>query len=230
MKDKNTDLLLRTGHRERLRQNFLDDKLADYEILELLLSYAIPRRDVRPLARTLLHKFGGIYPILSASVEDLSAIAGIGNNTAIFIKVVQKIMLLGYESHAKSDAIFLNRQTLENYCKLMLGGKTIEEMHVLYLDPDGRLMKQETHSHGTPNEAALFTNEITRNAIVLHAYGVVLIHNHPRANLSFSSQDIQITQELARQLKICDIKLVDHYLVSGGVLYSMRDSYFLEQL
>ena len=229
MKDKDTDLSLRAGHRERLRQNFLDDKLANYEILELLLSYAIPRRDFRPLAKMLLHKFGGIYPILSASVEDLSAIPGVGHNTAIFIKVVQKIMLFGYESHAQSDAIFLTRETLENYCKLMLGGKNIEEMHILYLDPDGRLIKQETHSRGTHNEAALFTNEITRNAIVLHAHGVVLIHNHPRANVSFSSQDVQITQELARQLKICDVKLVDHYLVSGGILYSMRESYFLEQ-
>lgn len=230
MKEKNADLSLRTGHRERLRQNFLDDKLADYEILELLLSYAIPRRDVRPLARTLLHKFGGIYPILSASIEDLSDVTGVGHNTAIFIKVVQKIMLLGYESHAQSESTFLTKETLNNYCKLMLGGKTIEEMHVLYLDPDGRLIKQETHSRGTHNEAALFTNEIVRNAIIMHAYGVVLIHNHPRANVSFSGQDVRITQELAQQLKICDVKLIDHYLVSGGVLYSMRDSCFLEQI
>ena len=86
MADKKDDLLLRVGHRERLRQNFLDDKLADYELLELLLSYAIPRRDVKPLAKMLLSKFGGIFPILAAPIEELCRIPGMGQNTAIFLK------------------------------------------------------------------------------------------------------------------------------------------------
>ena len=115
MSDKKEDLSFHAGHRERLRQNFLDDKLAKYETLELLLSYAIPRRDVRPLARMLYNKFGGMYPILSASIDDLCAIRGMGRNTAIFIKVVQKILLDGYECKFKDSPILHDYEQLVNF-------------------------------------------------------------------------------------------------------------------
>ena len=94
---------LRLGHRARLRQNFLDDNLAKYELLELLLSYAMPRKDVRPLARMLFKKFGGIYPILSASVQELMTVDGIGQNIATFIKVVHKILLEGYQCQMSQE-------------------------------------------------------------------------------------------------------------------------------
>jgi DNA repair protein RadC len=223
MAEKESDLSLRAGHRERLRQNFLDGNLAKYEILELLLSYAIPRRDVRPLARMLFKKFGGMYPILSASIDELCKVPGMGRNTAIFIKTIQQVMLAGYHCEAKDSNIFQTREHFENYCKLMLGGKPIEEMHVLYLDVDYRLIENQMHSIGSNNNAAVYPTEIVKHAMILNARFVVLIHNHPRAQTSFSREDEIVTKDIIQKLDIVGVKLYDHFVVSGGILYSMRD-------
>ena len=223
MPDKKEDLSLRAGHRERLRQNFLDDKLAKYETLELLLSYAIPRRDVRPLARALYNKFGGMFPILSASIDDLCTVRGMGRNTAIFIKVVQKILLDGYECELKDVPVLHNNQQLYNYCKLMLGRKQIEEVHILYLDDLNRLIEDQLHSTGTYNCSALYDIEIAKHAISVGAQGIIVVHNHPRPNTSFSSQDKEITTHLKDVLNAVGVKLIDHCLVSGDTLYSMVD-------
>lgn len=222
MSEKQPDLSLCAGHRERLRQNFLDNKLAKYEVLELLLSYVIPRRDVRPLARMLYKKFGGMFQILSAPIEDLCMVRGMGRTTAIFIKVVQQIMLDGYESAMTKQQIFQNTEHFDNYCKLALGGKHIEELHVLYLSDIGCLLEDELHSVGTYDSSSVYTIEIVKHAIALNAKSVALVHNHPRPQTSFSEQDIAITLELQKQLNAVGIKLYDHFVVSGGILYSIK--------
>ena len=223
MADKKDDLLLRTGHRERLRQNFLDDKLADYELLELLLSYAIPRRDVRPLAKTLFAKFHGIFPILSAPIDELCHISGMGPSTAIFLKAIQKIILIGYRKEGADSTIFHNREQLDNYCKLMLGGKGVEEVHVLYLDADQRLLEDELHSRGTINSSGVYDREIIGRCMTLGAKYVILVHNHPKADTSFSTEDVQLTKDLKNKLAAIDVILHDHCVVSGGILYSMNE-------
>lgn len=228
MKDKSQDLLLCAGHRERLRQNFLDDKLAKYEILELLLSYAIPRKDVRPLSRMLYKKFGGMYQILGTSVAELMSVPGMGQNTAIFIKVIQKIMLEGYKSEASTQPIFHNQAMFDNYCKLMLGSKHVEEMHVLYLDVNRQLLLDDTHSVGTLDWTAVYPREIVRKALELQSKFVVLVHNHPKNNTSFSTQDIEITNKIRTMLQDVDIILDNHYIVSGGILYSITGSPFFK--
>jgi len=221
MSDKKEDLSFHTGHRERLRQNFLDDKLAKYETLELLLSYAIPRRDVRPLARMLFNKFGGMYPILCASIDDLCRVRGMGRNTAIFIKVVHKILLDGYDCKLKDSNMMHNREQIINYCQLQVGHKGIEEVHVLYLDNMGRLLENQLHSTGTYDESSVYQMEIVKRAISLGANGVVLIHNHPKPFMSFSDQDIAVTDLLKEKLETVGIKLLEHFLISGDMMYDM---------
>lgn len=223
MSDNDQDLSLRNGHRERLRQNFLDGNLAKYETLELLLSYAIPRRDVRPLARMLFKRFGGMFQILSASIEDLCTVRGMGRNTAIFIKTVQKIMLDGYQDDISEPTVLHTTEQFRNYCKLLLGGKHVEEMHVLYMDEDGRLIEDQLHSTGTYNEASLYGIEVIKHAISVGAKSVILVHNHPHRETSFSTQDVEITKELRKQLETINIDLFDHCVVSGNLLYSMRE-------
>ena len=221
--DKALDLSLRNGHRERLRQNFLDGKLAKYEVLELLLSYAIPRRDVRPLARMLLNKFGGMYSVLSASIEDLCKVPGMGQNTAIFIKTIQSVMLAGFSDEFKNSTIYQTQEHLNNYCKLMLGGKSIEEMHVLYLDVNYRLIEDQLHSVGTNDSAAVYPTEIAKHAVLLDARFVVMIHNHPREHTSFSKEDEAVTNTVRDKLNAVNVTLLDHCIVSGGIMYSMHD-------
>ena len=224
MADKESDLSLHSGHRERLRKNFLDGKLANYEILELWLSYAIPRRDVRPLARMLFKKFGGMYQLLSAPIEELCKVRGMGLNTAIFIKTVQAIMLEGYHNRASNDSqIFQTKEQIFNYFKLMLGGKSIEEMHILYLDANHRLIKDELHSVGSKDDAAVYPTEIAKHAVQYNAQIVALIHNHPRDNTSFSRDDVDVTRAIVETLKVVGVQFLDHFVVSGDTLYAMRE-------
>lgn len=219
---------LQQGHRARLRKKFLDCQLAEYEILELLLTYAIPRRDVRTLSRQLYKKYGCIHNLLAAPTESLLENEGIKENTATFFKVIHKLMQLEYKNVLDSEPIFYNYEKLENYCKSILSGKAVEEFHVFYLDAQLRLVKDELHSSGTIDWAAVYVREIVKHALDFNARSIVLLHNHPSAYTSFSSQDIQITQELENALKKLDISIYDHLLVSGNVIYSARNMHLLD--
>lgn len=219
---------LQSGHRARLRKKFTDGQLAEYEILELLLTYAIPRRDVRILSRQLYKKYGGIHKLLSEPMESLMQNNGIKENTATFFKLIHKLMELEYKQSLETEPIFHDFEKLENYCKLILNGKSIEEFHVLYLDSQFKLIKDDLHSSGTIDWAAVYIREIIKKALDLNARSIVLLHNHPSAYTSFSSQDVQITQELENALNKLDIGLYDHLLLSGDVIYSMRNMHLLD--
>ena len=228
MKDKSLELSLRAGHRDRLRQKFLDGELANYEILELILGYAIPRKDVRPIARMLYKKFGGTFQILYAPIEDLEKVPGLGHNTAIFIKAIQKIIIDGYKSSAMEKPIFHNIEQFYNYARIMLGGKPTEEMHVLYLDKNLHLLKDELHSKGTVDCTVLYDKEIVKNALDMDAKFVALIHNHPIPGMGFSQEDVDLTTQLKNALLNVRIQLYDHFVVSGGVMYSMKEQFLLK--
>ena len=211
-----------TGHRERLREKFLSNQLADYEKLELLLGYAIPRRDVRPLARGLIKQFGGVYQVLSASVEDLTAFKGIGHNTAVFLKLVQQMMQIGYKGQLKESPIFHDQKILHNYCRIVLAGKQVEELHILYLDNNLKLISDEMHTSGTVDSSAVYPREIARRALQLNARSIVMVHNHPISTNTFSNDDVAVTTQVQMVLASLDIALYDHLLVVNDVVYSMR--------
>lgn len=219
---------LQQGHRARLRKKFTDGQLADYEILELLLTYAIPRRDVKNLSRQLYKKYGSIHNLLSAPMESLMDNDGIKENTATFLKLINKLTQMEYKTVLDTNPIFHNFEKLENYCKSILSGKTIEEFHVFYLDSQFKLIEDELHSSGTIDWAAVYVREIVKRALDLGARSIVLLHNHPSAYTSFSTQDIQITQELESALNKLDIGLYDHLLLSGDVVYSARNLHLLD--
>lgn len=228
MKTDEKDLSFRVGHRERLRQKFLDDKLTDYELLEMLLSFVIPRRDVRPLARGLIEQFGSVYQVITAPIDSLIAFKGVGRNTAIFIKSIHKIMLAGYKSNLDKVTIFHNEKILTNYCLLLMAGKTKEEIHILYLDEDNRLLADDLHSVGTVDWAAAYPREILKRALELNAKSIVMLHNHPKPNTSFSIDDIELTERVRDLLSTVDIDVHDHYVVSGGIVYSARNMFLLK--
>ena len=221
---------LQQGHRARLRKKFLDGQLTEYEILELLLTYAIPRRDVRMLSRQLYKKYGNIHHLLSAPIESLMSNKGVKENVVTLLKIIQTITILEYKCEMDEKPIFYDYKNLENYCRMLLGGKTIEEFHVFYLDSQYKLIVDDLHSSGTINWAAVYIREIAKKALDLNAGSIVLLHNHPSAYTSFSTQDIQITQELENALKQLDIKLYDHLLVSGDVIYSARNMHLLDKI
>lgn len=211
-----------SGHRERLRQKFMDNKLAEYEKLEMLLGYVVPRRDVRPLAHALLKKFGNLSQVLTAPYETLIAFPGVGNSIAIFLKLINEIILDGYRNTLVACPIFHNHEVLQNYCKWELASKPVEEFHVLYLDAEHRLIKDEAHSVGTFNSSSVYVREIVKHALDLNALNIVLVHNHPAADSNFSSEDIETTEILQKLFRDLDITLVDHILVGPFSLASAK--------
>lgn len=222
------DSSYRLGHRERLRKKFSDGKLVDYELLELLLTYAIPRCDVRPLAHQLMENYGTLYNIITAPIESLMKNKGVKENTAVFIKSIHEIMKRGAKDYLQTKPIFHDYQKLAEYCKVMLYGKQIEEFHILYLDSEYKLLSDDLHSSGTIDWAAVYPREILKRALDLNAASIVMLHNHPQSMSSFSTDDIEITTELKNILKTVNIDLFDHLLVSGNIVYSAKNMFLIK--
>ena len=218
-----TDDLFHTGHRERLKEKLLGGKLTGYEKLELLLMYAIPRRDVRPLARKLLEVFGGVYFVLHAPIEELMAVPGVGRNTAILIKLVCELNLVAHTERAISGKYLSDEKFRFDYCRNLVAGSKVEEFHILYLDGDYKLLAEETHTRGTINETAVYIREITKGVLRLNAASVIIVHNHPVSTNNFSQTDITTTQNIEHVLQTLNIRLIDHLLVTAsGTVFSYR--------
>ena len=217
------------GHRDRLRAKFLDGKLTDYEKLELLLAYAIPRRDVRPLARGLIKEFGSVYQVLSAPLDKLQNVKGIGHNTAVFIKLVLEMMNINFMGYLRGTPIFHDETVLHNYCRTIIAGKPVEELHVLYLDGNLQLIADEVHTTGTVDKSAVYPREIAKHALEHNARSVVMVHNHPTSMNKFSLDDVEITDQVRAALASLEIGFYDHLLVtSDGLVYSARKSYLFQ--
>lgn len=226
---KSSEISFRHGHRARLKQKFLDGTITDDETLELLLTYAIPRCDVKPLMRRLIDKFGSTYGVVTAPIEVLTTIKGIKENTAIFLKVVHSSNVISFKNYLDSTPVFYDFSKLTDYCKLILTGKTVEEFHVLYLDSEHRLLSDDLHSSGTIDWAAVYPREIVKRALELNARSIVMVHNHPASLTSFSHEDIVTTQRLKDLLAQLGVDLFDHVLVSGGVAYSARNLHLFDK-
>ena len=218
----------RNGHRQRLRDKFTESPhITDAELLELLLTYAIPRIDVKPIVRALINKFGSYGKIIAAPKEELLRIPGVGPNVATYIKALHAGTLREYVSNMKDSPVFHKYEILENYCKMTLADKNIEEFHVIYLDKNNQLIQDDAHSVGTVDHAAAYPREILKRALELNACHVILLHNHPSGSPIFSSDDIRITKAVQTILKNVDINLHDHLLVADGNVFSAKAMNFI---
>ncbi len=229
MAANNNDNLFRTGHRSRLREKFLFGKLNQAERLELLLADVIPRRDVRVLSRQLLEKFGNISQILGAPIEALESVDGVGHVVALHLKLINEIMLDGYRAKMTETKVFHDPKLISDYCLTMLAGRKIEEMHVLYLDKDYRLLSDDTHSVGTLDWSPIYERDIIHRALNLNARVIIMVHNHPSGVSHFSHEDITSTERIRDMLEPLQIALHDHYLVANGILYSMKNLHYLDK-
>lgn len=220
----NNDENFHVGHRERLKQNFLDNHLSDGALLELLLTYAIPRRDVRPLARLLEREFGGVFYVFTAPIEELMRVKGIGRNVAILIKLVHQLRVLSHFHQMRETKTFKDSGLLIEYLRANLTGKRVEEMHILYLDKNHMLIEDELHSVGTTNQAVVYTEKIAARMIELHAHYIVVAHNHPFSDNMFSDEDIKISDELYAIAKVLHKEFYDHFLVTkSGIVHSLKN-------
>ena len=221
--DKKMDREFHTGHRQRLRQKLRDGQANLNEVVEFIIACSIPRRDVRIIARNALMQMGGPYHLIMASRDQLLAIPGVGDATADLILAMRQLFDHAFTDRLRDVPIFTNKVLLENYCRNLLMGKQTEEFHVLYMDKEYRLIRQEMHSRGTIDETASYPREILRTALMCNAVNIILLHNHPSGDHTFSTDDYRSTAEIIASVTPNKISVFDHLLVADTNVVSMKD-------
>ena len=214
------------GHREKMRRRFLETGLtgfADHEALELLLFYAIPRRDTNALAHQLLERYGSLETVLAAPVEDLQKVKGMGESAALLLRLVP---MLTERSRRKEDTLVILNSTEKagNYMLHRFDGKKNELVYELCLDRKGKLLASKLLTEGDVNGAELNIRKLVGNALMTNASAVILSHNHPSGVALPSSEDFTTTDRVRTALESVGVQLVDHIIVADGDFVSMRDS------
>jgi DNA repair protein RadC len=191
--------------------------------MELLLSYAIPRKDVKPLARELLRKFGSLKAIMDAEKESLEKVKGVGLHAAILIKLIKEMGILYLKEKAKEKPQITCTRELLDYCKSYMGGLRDERFCVIYLDAQNRMTDIETIQEGIVNQAVVYPRKVLENALKQKASAVILVHNHPSGHVKPSDADIRLTKTIQDTARILDIIVHDHVIIGENRFFSFRE-------
>ena len=213
------------GHRERLRDKILSgntDTLLDYELLEYLLTVAIPRKDVKPIAKSLLNKYKTLANVVNASVESLMEVSGVKETTAAVIKIVGITAVRMLKVDLVKKSVISSWDKLLDYCRASLAYNTEENVRVIYLDSKNCIIADEIQSKGALSQVNFYPQEVVKKAMYIGAAGVVIAHNHPSCDCKPSIEDKVVTKTLKDGLSFMDIKLIDHIIVSTRGYFSFK--------
>jgi DNA repair protein RadC len=215
----------RAGHRQRLRERLAragPESVADHELLELVLFRAIPRRDVKEVARELISHFTDISGVLSAPPEELLKFKGITERVVHEFQTIRAAALrLGQSKILKGD-LLANWDDLVIYCRTKMAKNKIEEFHVLFLDKQNRIIADEIMGRGTVDHTPVYTREVMKRALALNATALIIAHNHPSGDPSPSQADIDMTYKLRDLARQFNIALHDHLIVARGEVLSFK--------
>jgi DNA repair protein RadC len=212
------------GHRLRLRERLLaagPEALADHEMLEIVL-FALPRRDTKPLARTLLSRFGSFARVIAAPVQDLLAVEGLGEAGVAALKSVQAAALRLLRAEVIDRPVLNNWDRLMAYLNAELSRERVEQFRVLFLDNRNNLLADEAQQRGTVNHTPVYPREVAKRALELHATALILVHNHPSGDPTPSRDDLAMTQQIKAAAAALSIVLHDHIVVGNGRWLSFR--------
>jgi DNA repair protein RadC len=204
------------GHRERLRDRFRDagpDALTDYELLELLLFRALPRRDVKPLAKALIAKFGSFAEVLSAPPTRLNEVKGLGEAAITELKAVEAAAHRLAHGQVSRRPILSSWSAVLDYCRTAMAFADKEQFRILFLDKRNQLIADERQQVGTVDHTPVYPREIVKRALELSATAIILVHNHPSGDPTPSRADIQMTQAIVEVAKPLGISVHDHIIV-----------------
>lgn len=196
--------------------------LQDYELLELLLCAFIPRRDVKPIAKDMLSRFGSVSAALGASPRRLMEIDGIGGTSAAYIRATHLLLTQASMDRVRERPVISNWAALLNYVRAQMRHEATEQVRALYLDRKNKLIADEVAGRGTVDHAPVYPRELARRALELSASAVILVHNHPSGDPTPSRADVTMTREIVDALGALDIKLHDHLVVGADETVSMK--------
>lgn len=215
----------KSGHRNRIKAKYLENSanlVYDYEVLELLLTYAIPRKDVKPIAKELLSRFGSLDKVLSASREQLCSVNGIGENSAILIKLVKDINSRCAKSRNDKVKQLSTEQESKEYFENILASESKELFLLASLDNSGRIIACHTIASGDINHIDINPRNIVETVLLDNAARVVIAHNHPFGTQEPSVNDIDFTLNVRNILSSVNVRLTDHIIVGESGSLSMR--------
>ena len=207
------------GHRQRLRDRFRKggaDAMPDYELLELTLFAAVPRRDVKPLAKRLIARFGSFAEVIAASPERLAEIDGVGDAVINQLKIVEAAAQRLARGQVIGRPALSSWAALLDYCMAAMARSPTEEFRVLFLDRKNVLVADEVQTRGTVDHAPVYPREIVKRALEHGASAIILVHNHPSGDPTPSRADIEMTREIAAAAKALGITVHDHLVIGRG--------------
>ena len=221
------------GHRDKMRKRFQNSSLASFaahEALELLLYYAIPRRDTNPIAHALIERYGSLEAVFNASLEDLQAVEGIGESASILLKLVPQLIRKAKLDQTKmGDTILNDSKDAGALLMDLFEGEQVETVYELCLDKKRRLLAYRRLSSGGISLAELNMRQLVLNAVNSAATQVILAHNHPSGLAVPSSDDNAATEQALSALRIVGVELVDHIIIADREFVSLRDSGFFDR-
>ena len=213
------------GHRDRLRARFAEkgaDSLADYELLELYLFRSIPRRDVKPIAKDLIAKFGSFAEVIAAPIDRLTEVKGISEKIALDLKILRAAATkLGQES-ILGRPVLSSWSALLDYCRSAMQFEATEQFRVLFLDRKNRLIADEVLGQGTVDRAPVYPREILKRALAHESTAIILTHNHPSGDPTPSQSDIDMTKEIVQACKPIRVAVHDHLIIGRNDVVSFK--------
>ena len=213
------------GHRERLRTRFLEagsDALADYELLELVLFRAIPRGDMKPLAKSLIAKFGSFAEVIAAPRARLAEVKGAGDAVIAELKVVEAAAQRLARGEVRQRHVLSSWTSVLDYCRAAMAFADKEQFRILFLDKRNQLIADEVQQTGTVDHTPVYPREVVKRALELSATAIILVHNHPSGDPTPSRADIDMTKEIATVAKPLGIAVHDHIIVGKDGHASLR--------
>jgi DNA repair protein RadC len=204
------------GHRERLRQRFMEggaDALPDYELLELVLYRALPRGDTKPLAKSLLARFGSFAEVISAPPERLKEVKGVGDAVVAEIKLVQASALRLMKRQVMHRETLSSWSALLDYCRSSMAFNEKEQFRILFLNKKNQLIADEVQGEGTVDHTPVYPREVIKRALELSASAIILVHNHPSGDPTPSGADIDMTRRIAEAGEKLGVTVHDHVII-----------------
>ena len=204
------------GHRERLRKRFRDagpDALPDYELIELILFRAMPRRDTKPLAKALLARFGTFAEAVNAPEELLREVPGIGDAAITELKLVRAAALRLMRGEVLERPVLSSWAQVLDYCRTSMGFEAKEQFRILFLDKRNQIIADEVQQKGTVDHTPVYVREVVKRALELSATAIVLVHNHPIGRSMPSRADIEMIKQIVAAAKPLGVLIHDHIIV-----------------
>lgn len=218
------------GHRQRLKERLLSvppESWADYELLELILFFAIPRKDVKPLAKKLLARFGNLSTVINTSKDQLLDVEGTNNGVYVIFFTVRELINRILKQKIINQNIISSWSALLDYLKTSMGNLKLEQFRVLFLNKKNTLIADEVMNTGTIDQAPVYPREIIKRALFHEASAIILVHNHPSGDSKPSKADIELTNRIVETCSAVNIAVHDHVIIGNNIYYSFKSNLLL---